>query len=134
MEFDRLRIAQRMKLAGRIIGFAMIGFGGTMLIDEAVHEFMRPDWRVITETELAGVLLVVIGIIALTGCILSWRKLRIAGILLIASSAALGGHIATYTRHNKLLTWAMVGLPFLVAGALLLISWRLFKVEGYPET
>lgn len=71
MGADRLNTAKRMKLAGRVIGFAMIGFGGAMLIGEAVHEFMHRGWQAVAETELAGVLLVVIGVIALAGCILS---------------------------------------------------------------
>ena len=40
MESEKYRLAQRMKLAARIIGFGAIGFGGTMLIGEAIGEYL----------------------------------------------------------------------------------------------
>jgi len=120
MENKRYQIAGRLRLAGRIIGFGMVGFGGAMLIGEAVSEFLegRP-----IPLEPAGVLLVV----ALLGLILSWRQELIAGILLVACSAALGGHIAAYAGKNHALAWAMVGLPFLVSGVLFLNAWRVSR-------
>ena len=124
MENKRYQTAGRLRLAGRIIGFGMVGFGGAMLIGEAVSEFLegRP-----IPLEPAGVLLVVIGVVALVGLILSWRQERVAGILLVACSAALGAHIAAYAGKNRALAWAMVGLPFLVSGVLFLNAWRLSR-------
>ncbi|MBE9512513.1 MAG: hypothetical protein IMY77_00400 [Chloroflexi bacterium] len=129
METGKYRLVKRMRLAARIIGFGMVGFGGTMLVGEAVSEYLREGWAVITEVTPTdpGVLLVVIGAVALAGCILSrWRE-RLAGILLVSVAAALGAHIATYAGRNHALVWAMVGLPFLVSGLLFLNAWRLSK-------
>ena len=41
--------AERMRLAGRIIAYSITGFGGAMLIGEAVGEFTQKGWAVITE-------------------------------------------------------------------------------------
>jgi hypothetical protein len=103
----------------------MIGFGGTMLIGSAVNEFHEGFGH----PELAGVILAVIGIVALVGMILSFRQERTASILLIACSAALGVHIANYAGRNHALAWTAVGLPFLVTGLLFLNAWRLSKTN-----
>jgi hypothetical protein len=127
MENERYKLASRLKLAGRIIGFGMVGFGGAMLIGEAVSEFLEVGS---VPLEPAGVLLVVIGVVTLVGINLSWRQERVAGILLVACSAALGAHIAAYAARNHALAWAMVGLPFLVSGVLFLNAWRLSRGES----
>ena len=118
---------KRMRLAGRIIAYGITGFGGIMLIGEAVGEFTQKGWAVITEATPTdpGVLLIIIGAFALAGCILSWWRERPGGILLIAVSAALGAHIAVFAGRNHMLAWSMLGLPYLVAGVLFLNSWRL---------
>ena len=129
MESGKYRLAKRMRLTARIIGLVAVGFGGTMLIGEAVGEFLQRGWAVITEATLTdpGVLLGMIGAMALAGCILSWWRERVAGILLVATAAALGAHIGVFAGRNHMLVWLMLGLPYLVAGVLLLNSWRLLR-------
>ncbi|MCD6453654.1 MAG: hypothetical protein J7K77_05165 [Dehalococcoidales bacterium] len=119
----------RIRLAARIIGFGITGFGGTMLIGEAVGEFQRGGWAVITEASPTdpGVLLVVIGGVALAGCIVSWWREQLAGILLVSVAAAIGAHIGAFAGSHHLLVWTMVGLPYLVAGILFLNCWRLSR-------
>jgi hypothetical protein len=102
----------------------MTGFGGAMLIGEAVSEFLKGGF---VRPETAGVLLVVIGLVALVGLILSWRNERVAGIMLVAVAAAMGAYIAVYAGRNYALAWAMVGLPYLVSGVLFLNAWRLSR-------
>jgi CHASE2 domain-containing sensor protein len=120
----RYQLAGRLRLAARIIGFGMVGFGGAMLIGEAVIAFRKGEF---VQPELAGVLLVVIGLVALAGLILSWRWEKLAGIMLVAVAAAMGAHIATYASRNYALAWATVGLPFLVSGVLFLNAWRISR-------
>ena len=129
MENEKYRLAKRMRLAARVIVLCAVVFGGTMLIGEAVGEILQKGWAVITEATLTdpGVLLVIIGAIALAGCILSWWRERVAGILLVVTAAALGAHIGVFAARNHMLAWSMLGLPYLVAGVLLLISWRLSR-------
>jgi hypothetical protein len=117
----------RLRLAGQIIGFVITVFGGIMLIGEAVGEFTQRGWAVITEATPAdpGVLLLIIGAVALAGCILSFWRERTSGIMLVAVAGALAAHIAVFAGRNHLLAWSMVGLPYLVAGVLFLNSWRL---------
>lgn len=100
-----------------------------MLIGEAVSAFRKGDF---VPPELAGVLLVVIGLVALAGLILSWRWEKLAGIMLVAVAAAMGAHIAVYAGRNHALAWAMVGLPFLVSGVLFLNAWRLSRETSPP--
>ena len=116
-----------MRWAGRIIAYIITGFGGAMLIGEAVGEFTQKGWAVITEATPTdpGLLLGIIGAVALAGCILSLWRGRAAGILLVVVAAALGAHIANFAGRNHMLAWSMLGLPYLVAGILLLNSWRL---------
>ena len=120
-------MAGRLRLAGQIIGFVITVFGGIMLIGEAVGEFTQRGWAVITEATPSdpGVLLVIIGAVALAGCILSFWRERAAGIMLVAVAGALAAHIAVFAGRNHLLAWSMLGLPYLVAGVLFLNSWRL---------
>ena len=121
---EQAKQAKRMRLAARIIGFGMTVFGGAMLIGEAVSELLRGDSAPI---ELVGILLVLIGAVALAGIILSFRYEKLGGILLVACSGGLGAHIAVYAGRNHALAWVMVGLPYLVAGVLFLNAWRLSR-------
>ena len=129
MENSKHRLAKRLRLAGRIIALVAVVFGGTMLIGEAVGEILQKGWAVFTDATPTdpGVLLLIIGAIALAGCILSWRRERLAGILLVTTAAALGAHIGCFAGHNHFLAWSMLGLPYLAAGGLLLSSWRLSR-------
>jgi hypothetical protein len=121
---EQTKRAGRLRLAARIIGIGMTVFGGAMLIGEAVGALLGGGS---TPIELAGILLVVIGAVALAGIILSFRYEKLGGILLVVCSGALGAHIAVYASRNHVLAWAMVGLPYLVAGVLFLQAWRLSR-------
>jgi hypothetical protein len=120
---EQTKRAGRLRLAARIIGIGMTVFGGAMLIGEAVGALLGGGS---TPIELAGILLVV-GAVALAGIILSFRYEKLGGILLVVCSGALGAHIAVYASRNHVLAWAMVGLPYLVAGVLFLQAWRLSR-------
>jgi hypothetical protein len=101
-----------------------------MLIGEAVSEFLAQGPMT---TSLEGILLAVIGLVAVAGCILSWWRDLLSGILLVATSAGLGAHIGACAGRNHLMVWAMLGLPYLVAGALLLYAWRLSGHKAQEE-
>ena len=117
-----MKLARQMTWAARIICLIITVFGGTMLIGEAVTEFISQG---LVMPPLAGGLLVIIGTIALAGCVLSWRRELPAGILLVITSAALGTHIGYFAGHNHVLAWSMLGLPYLISGVLLIYAWRL---------
>ncbi len=76
-----------------------------MLIGKAVIAFRKGEF---VQPELEGVLLVVIGLVALAGLILSWRWEKLAGIMLIVV-ADKGANIATYASRNHVQAWATVG-------------------------
>jgi hypothetical protein len=116
------RLARRLRWVARVICLIITVFGAIMLVGAAISEL--PAHGSI-ETSLEGGLLVLIGIIALGGCIMSWWRDLPAGILLIVTSAGLGAHIGICAGRNHFMAWAMLGLPYLVAGGLLLYAWRL---------
>lgn len=115
-----------MKWAARIIGLVMGVFCLVFLIGEAVSEFLDEGREAM---EAAGILLGVLLGLALLGTIVSWWRERLASVLLAAASIGLGIHIAVYAGRNHFLAWLMVGLPYLVASILLLISSRLSRQD-----
>jgi len=120
------RVTQGMKLAARIIGFGTVGFVLTFLIGETSAEFLAKGWAAVTvETVIVGV----ITVIALAGCIVSWGKLRAAGVLLIVSAFLTATNIPPLQPliPYNVRVWLIVGLPYLVAGTLFLNSWRLSR-------
>jgi hypothetical protein len=90
---DKEKLVRRLRLAGRGIGFTMVGFGGIMLIGAAVTEYLKGGFG---QPELVGVSLVVIAAVALAGMILTFWRERVGGIILVSMSAALGIHIANF--------------------------------------
>ena len=124
---DNNYLTRRMRWAARIICLVVTVFGGTMLIGEAVSELLSQGFVTIPSE---GALLVLIGLVALAGCVLSWWRDRLSGILLVVTSAGLGVHIGIFAGHNHVMAWAILGLPYLVAGGLLLCAWRLSRHKG----
>ena len=120
-------LAKRMRWAARIICLIVTVFGATMLIGEAINEFLAQGF---ITTSVEGSLLVMIGLVALAGCVMSWWRDLPASILLVATSAGLGVHIGIFAGRNHFLAWSILGLPYLVAGVLLINAWRLSKQKG----
>ena len=126
MEGGKHRLAKRMRLAARIIGTVAAVFFVSMLIGSAVAEGVGPI------TIEAGTV-VLLGAVALAGCIASWWRDITGGILLVLTSISFGVHIGCFAGRNHFLVWLMIGLPYLVAGALILSSWRLSRKPSQPE-
>lgn len=117
------RLAKRTRWAARVIGtIAAVFFVGT-LIASAVSEGIGP-----ITVEIGT--LALLGMLSLSGCIASWWRDMPAGILLILTSAGLGVHIGCFAGHNHALAWAMIGLPYLVAGILIPNSWRFSRPKS----
>lgn len=114
---------RRLVLAARIVGFSTVGIGIAFIIREVVGQFIS-EGGVMAPSRL--VWLVVILAMAIAGCILSWRRVRLAGILLIVSGIAVGVDVAVVAGRNQLVL-LVLGLPFIVTGLLFLKSWRLVK-------
>ena len=115
-------LAKRMRWAARIICLIVTVFGATMLIGEAVTEFISQGF---VTTSIEGGLLVMIGLVALAGCVIIWWRDLPASILLVVTSAGLGVHIGIFAGRNQIIVWSILGLPYLVASMLLFISHHL---------
>ena len=120
------RLAKGMRWAARVICLIITVFGGTMLIGTAISEFLSQGF---VTTSIEGSLLVVIGLVALAGCVMSWFRDLPAVILLVATAAGLGMHIGICAGHSHIKAWSILGLPYLVASLLLFCAWRLSKHE-----
>ena len=105
-------------MVARIIGFVAAGFFLSLIVGE-----FRKQGGEVTTVE-AG-LAVMSGGIAITGCVISWWRERLAGILLVSASAVWG--IVQYNVlgiHNATV-WAGYGMPYLIAGVLFFRSLQL---------
>ena len=116
-------LAKSMRWAGRAIGLSAATFLVFMVIGAVISESLSGEM----EFTVAGTLLGVFGIAALAGGIISWWWERLAGVVLIVVSAGMGAHIGVYAGSNHFTAWLTVGLPYLIAGGLLLYSWWLEK-------
>ncbi len=126
LDSRQYRLARRMTVAARIIGLGAVGFVLTFLIGETSAEFMAQGWAAVSrEVIIIGV----ITVIALVGCIVSWGKLRVAGILLIVSAVLCATNIPPVPPliPYDVRVWLIIGLPRLVAGVLFLNAWRLSR-------
>lgn len=126
LDSRQYRLARRMTVAARVIGLGAVGFVLTLLIGETSAEFMAQGWAAVSrEVIIIGV----ITVIALVGCIVSWGKLRAAGILLIVSAVLCATNIPPVQPliPYDVRVWLIVGLPRLVAGVLFLNAWRLSR-------
>jgi hypothetical protein len=81
----------------------------------------------IKTSDTAGIMLIVFAVIAFGAYVLSIWKVNYAGILLIAVSLAFAVVVAYYLASGQFAAWAMMGLPHLVAGGLLIFGRRIKK-------
>ena len=123
MESKQYLLVKRMRWTGRVIGLFTAGFFLAFFIGEAISEVLAEDWEATIGVE--GILLGILVAIALAGCIISWWRQRLGGILLILASIGLGIHIGIIAPRNHFFVWLIMGLPYLIAGGLLLYAWWL---------
>ena len=105
---------------GRFIAFIAAAFMIVMLVSEGAL-------KDISTGDMAGILLIVLGVIALAAYVISYWNANYAGILLIAVSLAFVMHSFYYLSNGQIALWMLTGMPQLVAGSLLLIGWRIKK-------
>ena len=113
---------KRVKLAGRIIASAAAFFLLIFLVGGAVEELFAEDAEGLN---VEGITLGLLGLVAVAGCIIAFRRERLGGIILILAALGFGVHIAFAAGRNHFLAWLIVGFPYLLAGVLFLYVWRL---------
>ena len=107
LESKRYRLAKRMRWAARVIGLVAAAFLVTMLISSAIAEALTEGLEPIT---IEGILLGVLGVIALAGVIVSWWREQLVAILLVFTALGLGIHIGVFAGRNHMLVWSVSGL------------------------
>jgi hypothetical protein len=113
-------------LAARIVGFTAIGIGAAFIINEVARQFISRGWAMMP---FEIIWLTLILAMAIAGCVLSWRRIRLAGILLIISGVAMGVDIAIVAGRNQLV-WLVIGLPFIITGLFFIKCWRLARPKS----
>lgn len=71
------------------------------------------------------------GVLVLAACVISWWRVRLAGILLILISIGIGVFVSIVTSGD--VGWGIVLLPWLVSGILFLTSWWLSRKPSSPK-
>jgi hypothetical protein len=105
---------------GRIITFIAAGFLLVILISEGTVQG-------VATSDISGILLVILAVIALAGYAISLWRIKYAGILLVLVAIAFGIHTGYYISANQFFAWVMMGLPHLIAGGLFLLGWQMKK-------
>jgi hypothetical protein len=137
----RYRLAKGLRWAARIIGLPATLFGAMMAIGEGIQSLLTEGFGPINSPLTWGGSLIVLSmVVALAGCIVSWWRLRLAGILLVLTFIGLitagilaGGPVDLPERFSLPLILAnmgrasIMGSPFLIAGVLFLVSWCLSR-------
>ena len=128
MSTTKQRLAKGIRWAARIVGLPVTLFLSMMAIGEGVQSGLSEGFGTIFT--LQGSILGLSMVTGLAGCIISWWRVRLAGILLIA--AAIGLDVAMVPEHQEGMSRFLAGagfgfLPFFMVGVLFLLSWWLSK-------
>ena len=104
----------------RIIGSLAGLFWMFSVFSHAIMEFSEPIlWE--------GYFIVSAVAILSAGVILAWFREKSGGILLMVASLAFMVFSYLVAGHNKIFAALVSGFPFLVAGILFLISWKILS-------
>ena len=125
---NQYRLAKSMRWSARIIGLIAAVFILFMIIGSTFAEFTTGAWETTSQADIIqGSLIGMLGVIGLTGCIVSWWRERLASILLVLTAIGFGIHIGLFAGRNHFLVWLIMGFPYLIASMLFFYSWRLPK-------
>lgn len=115
-----------LKWSGRVLGSLSALFWVLSTVLSGITEILRT--RRIPSLEGSVLLLLVIFNSAAVG--ISWRKIRLGGLLVVAGGILLSIFAVITAGHNRIFAVLVSGFPFLVAGALLVLSAILGKESG----
>jgi hypothetical protein len=128
---DRHLRAMWLRVAARIVVFGFVGITGLIFMGDLVSEFLEGGLAALTHPyPLELVIAFTIAGVAVGGTVISWWRVRASAIILFACAAAMGIHTAIFIEMNQPRFWASTGLPYLVAGVLLFLAWRLVRKKG----
>jgi len=98
------RLARPLRWAARAIGLLAVAFTLTMMVASAAAEVLTEGWGASSQAEMIqGALIGVLGALGLAGCIVSWWRVRLAGILLVLTAVGFAIHIGVVAGHGHFL-------------------------------
>ena len=122
------RLAKRMRWAARVIGLFAATVCLSIVVISAAVDGPTEGGEAINQAELVqGIMIGVLGLVGLTGSIVSWWRERLAGVLLVLTAVGFGIHVGLCAGRNHFMAWLIIGFPYLVAAVLLFSSWRLSR-------
>jgi hypothetical protein len=128
LDGKQYRLAKRMRWAARVIGLLAATVCLAIVVINAAVEGLPEGGEAINQAELVqGIMIGVLGVVGLTGSIVSWWRERLAGVLLVLTAVGFGIHVGLCAGRNHFMAWLMIGFPYLVAAVLLFSSWRLSR-------
>ena len=113
---SRQNLAKGMRWVARLIGLGITAFFFLAL-------FISLMWRNIGGSDILALASLGIGLV---GWIVSWWREWLAGVLMILACLVLGSGLGLSGQWRVSdMDWSRLGLPYLVAGVLFLLSWWL---------
>ncbi len=131
------RLAKVIKWVARVIGLTITGFLLLAILIVNFKFWLSGGFGaggMLFFQDLLGILSLVLGLAA---CIISWWRVRLAGILLIVAAividaAMIPDYLAGEGAYILLAGWGYGFLPLLTVGILFLLSWWLSRKTSPP--
>ncbi len=120
------KAAKPMRWAGRIIGLLSV----VSILLALFFLALALSWTMASVDWTPLFMMAIITLFALAGCIVSWWRVQLAGILIVSVSIVLGiswGLSLKPYEYQYLIYIVVFDLPLFIAGALFLSSWWLSK-------
>ena len=114
------RTTKRVRRTARAIGT----FAGAYWLLAVIGSFIAEMLSNSARLTLEGVILGILVIAAALGVLVAWRREGVGGTIVVVCGAAHSVFAYVVAGHHKGFAVLVSGVPFLVAGALFLVSWR----------
>ena len=121
------RRAKWLRWTGRGIGWVIGGFWMLSLLAHLIGDLVSGG----SPPETEGILLGVLVLIPVTGVVVAWWRERLGGVLAIIGGIALGTFAYVTAGRNKVWIMLFAGLPFVVSGILVLMSWKRSQASSH---
>jgi len=114
------RATKRIRRTARAIGSFAAAYWLLAVIGGFIAELLSNSARLTLEGVIIGILVIA----AALGVLVAWRREGVGGALVLLCGAAHSVFAYVVAGHHKAFAVLVSGAPFLLSGALFLVSWR----------